>query len=273
MRAGIARVGAVGYSGLDGCWLRADLNGCGEIDDGDVGSKGDAFDDFEAGAAEELMDDGLGEAGGVVFYADGFVGLVEFGAADAVDLADAGQGHHGCLCGWGTVAVHYVKLRHGGILASLGVGLAGELFEVVDDFRVGPFLGADELAADDAGLVDDVSFGVAEAAIEAIGAVGAVADAEDVYAMALEEAEVGGGVGVSGDGYDLDLGKLVLEVEEAGEFFDARGAPCGPEVEDDDVAAELVEVDGGVAVVEGEHGGGFADLAGLGAAVATGGGG
>ena len=50
-------------------------------------------------------------------------------------------------------------------------------------------------------------------------------------------------------------GQLVLEGVQAGQFFDAGGAPGGPEVEHDDFAAKLGEVDGVLAVVDGEHAG------------------
>ena len=69
---------------------------------------GERFDDVEAGAAEELVDDGLGEAGGVVFDADGAGGLVERELADAVDLADAGDGQGCGLRGLRSVAVEDV---------------------------------------------------------------------------------------------------------------------------------------------------------------------
>ena len=63
----------------------------------------------------------------------------------------------------------------------------------------------------------------------------------------------------------------MLEGQEAGELFDAGRAPGGPEVDDDDVATELAEVDGVRAFGEGELGGGFADVAGVVAAIAAGG--
>jgi hypothetical protein len=69
---------------------------------------GERFDDVEAGAAEELVDDGLGEAGGVVFDADGAGGLVEGELADTVDLADAGDGQGSGLRGLRSVAVEDV---------------------------------------------------------------------------------------------------------------------------------------------------------------------
>jgi len=81
-------------------------------------NEGNAFHYVEAGAAEKLVDNRLGEARCVVLYADGLVGFVEHNTADAVDLADAAQ-RHGCVFGGrGEVAVHYVKLRHRVILSA-----------------------------------------------------------------------------------------------------------------------------------------------------------
>jgi len=74
--------------------------------------EGDLFDDVEAGAAEELVDDGLGEAAGVVLDTDGLFGLAELEAANAVDLAQAGDSH-GCSFGRRhAVAVEDVQLGH-----------------------------------------------------------------------------------------------------------------------------------------------------------------
>ncbi len=85
-----------------------------------LGDHGDGFDDVEAGAAEELMDDRAGEATGVVFHADRFGGFIECHAADAVDVADLGKGKHGPLGGWGSIAVEDVKLGHTAILSAAG---------------------------------------------------------------------------------------------------------------------------------------------------------
>jgi len=82
---------------------------------------GDGFDDVEAGTAEELVDGGLVQAGGVVFDADGLLRLVEGEAADTVDFADLRQGQGGCLRGGDSVAVQDVKLGHVSII-SAGVG-------------------------------------------------------------------------------------------------------------------------------------------------------
>ena len=63
-----------------------------------------------------------------------------------------------------------------------------------------------------------------------------------------EEAPVDVVVLVHADGDDGEVGHLALQGEQAGQLFDAGRAPGGPEVEHDDLAAELAEVDGLCAV-------------------------
>ena len=77
------------------------------------GEHGEGFEDVEAGAAEELADDGFGEAGGVVLDADGLFGFLEVDAADAVDLAQIGDGKGGGFGRGRAVAVQDIKLGHG----------------------------------------------------------------------------------------------------------------------------------------------------------------
>ena len=73
------------------------------------------------------------------------------------------------------------------------------------------------------------------------------------------------------DGDDLDAGHLVLKGLQAGHFFDAGSTPAGPEVEDYHFALKTLQVDGVLAVVEGEGGGGAANLIIEGPSVAAGG--
>ena len=143
--------------------------------------------------------------------------------------------------------------------------------EVAGDLGAGPVLGGDEFAAQDTLFVDHVALGDLAGAVEGLDVGGGITEGEEVDVVLLEEAVVLVGVLVLTDGYDGDLGELVLEGQEAGELLDAGRAPGGPEVDDDDVAAELAEVDGVRSFGEGELGGGFADVAGVVAAVAAGG--
>ncbi len=76
------------------------------------GEERQTLGDIKAGAAEELVDDGLAQAGGIVLDEDGAVGLAEVDAADAVDLTQAGDGAGGGFGGLGAVAVDDVDGGH-----------------------------------------------------------------------------------------------------------------------------------------------------------------
>ena len=58
-----------------------------------------------------------------------------------------------------------------------------------------------------------------------------------------EELAIDGVVLVCGDGDDGEVRITALEVKQAGKLFYAGSAPCGPEVEDNDLAAELAKID------------------------------
>jgi hypothetical protein len=144
------------------------------------------------------------------------------------------------------------------------------LCEVGHEGGIGPVLGADELAAQDALSVDDVGFGDLDGAVEGVDALVFVADGDEIDVVVDEELAVDVGVLIHADGDDFEAGHLFVEGEEAGEFFDAGSAPGGPEIEDDDAAAQLAEIDGVGGVADDELGGGFADVGGMTAAVAAG---
>lgn len=218
-------------------WRRGALRGGGGLWGGGGGEEGEALGDVEAGAAKELVNDGFGEAGGIVLDEDGAFGFAEIDAADTVDLAQAGDSAGGGLGGLGAVAEDDVDGGHRADFSKLEFG------EVIGDLGAGPVLGSDELAAEDAVSVDDVGFGDLDGAVEGIDAAIGIADGDEVYVMLDEESVVDLVVLVGGDGDDGELGVALFEGEQAGELFDAGSAPGGPEVEDDDVAAVLGEVD------------------------------
>ncbi len=239
--------------------------------------QGKGLDDVEASAAEELVDDGLGEAAGVVLDPHRLLHLVEVDLADAVDLAEAVDGHRGGFGGHRAVAVEDVELGHGSMVAEEIAGearglLGAEGAEIADDLGVGPVLGGDEFSAEDASFVDDIALWDLFGAVEGGDARGGIAQGEEVDVVSLEEAVVLVGVLVLADGDDGDLGEAALEFEQAGKLFDAGGAPGGPEVENDDVAAKLGEIEGVGSVGEGELWSWSADASGVAAAIAPGGG-
>lgn len=147
----------------------------------------------------------------------------------------------------------------------------GEFAEGADDFGAGPVLCTDVFEADVAGLVDDVGFGWPEGAEAGVGGALFIEHGKKRHGAASEEFLVGGGVLIEGDPDDLDLGQLLLQLLESGHFSDAGGAPACPKVEQDDVAAKVAQVDGVLAVVDGEEGSWPAKLTGPGATVAAGG--
>ena len=144
-----------------------------------------------------------------------------------------------------------------------------ELVEVVDDFGAGPVLGGDEFSAEGAFAVDDVGFGDLDGAVESVDLLGGIAEGDEIDMVLGEEVLVCGVVLVHADGDDGDLGEAALHFEEAGELFDTGCAPGGPEVENDDAAAELAEIDGFGAVGDYELRGGAADVAGMIATIAA----
>ena len=92
----------------------------------------------------------------------------------------------------------------------------------------------------------------------------------EVHAVAGDEAVVCVRVFVDADGEDGEIGAVVVEFNESWHLLDARRAPGGPEVEQDDLAAIAGEMDGGGSVRYVEVGGGFAGLRGARAAIAGG---
>ena len=131
--------------------------------------------------------------------------------------------------------------------------------EVAGDLGAGPVLGVDELAAEEAVLVDDVGLGDLGSAVELVDAAVGVSDGGDLDVVIGEEATVDVVRLVHGDTDDGEVGHLLVEFEEARKFFDAGRAPGGPEIEDDGFAAKLSEVDGLFAVGDGELRGGLGE--------------
>lgn len=143
------------------------------------------------------------------------------------------------------------------------------LCEVVHDVGVGPVLGVDELSAEDALLVDDVGFGDLFGAVEAVDPLLLVADGDQIDVMLDQKLVVEVGVLIDADGDDFEVGHLLVQFEQAGQLLDAWGAPGGPEVEHNDVAAQLAEIDAVGSVGDSELWCGFADVSGVAAPVAA----
>lgn len=126
------------------------------------------------------------------------------------------------------------------------LALEEEGLDVDGDVAGGPILGADDFAFDAALTVDEIGFGEAGSAVIGSDGFGIVAERGEDHAIIFEEGLVGLGVVVDGDAEnDAAFGSnFGLELIERGGFVDAGRAPSGPEIEDDDFAAQIGEVRG-----------------------------
>lgn len=118
--------------------------------------------------------------------------------------------------------------------------------DVDGDVAGGPILGADDFAFDAALAIDEISFGEAGSAVVCGDGFGIVAESGEGDAVVFEEGLVGLGIVVNGDAEDYaalrrDFG---LKLIERRSFVDAGRAPSGPEIEDDDFAAQVREMRG-----------------------------
>lgn len=96
-----------------------------------------------------------------------------------------------------------------------------------------------------------------------------VVDGGDAAEIIIDEIlAVRGLVGLEGNGKDDDVGHVLLKLDEGGKFLEAGCAPTGPEIEDDNFAAVLVEADRLRAVVNDKTRGTVADGAGVRRAIA-----
>jgi hypothetical protein len=146
-----------------------------------------------------------------------------------------------------------------------------ELVQIVGDLGTIPVYGSDELAANDAGTVDNVCFGPAAGAVQGRALLGFVAHGNEVDAIVFQKPMVGGLVGVDAnahDGYAILL-KLPLHLDQRGHFFYAGCTPTCPKIEYDHLSAKLTERDSTVGILNGEVGSVLANAGGTGAAIAS----
>ncbi len=159
------------------------------------------------------------------------------------------------------------------MIARIRISLGSTLLEPIDivaDFGACPVLGADEFAADDSLAIDDVGLGPHVAVVEAGGFLGGIVHSDQVDVAHGDEVPVHLGIFIDAHSQDDQIGLVVMELEEGRHLHDAGGAPGGPEVQQDDLAAIAGEVDGGGSVGDGKVGGHVAGLGGMRAAVAGG---
>jgi len=132
--------------------------------------------------------------------------------------------------------------------------------EVGHHFGRGPVLGADDFAVEFAVAGNDVGFGDHYGAVFDGGFLGRLAGVGIVDVVGEEELVVGGSVFVLGDAEDgaAERGDFILEGDEGVGFVHAGRAPGGPEIEEDNLAAEVGEASGLAVESEGEIGSGSA---------------
>ena len=155
-------------------------------------------------------------------------------------------------------------------VASIANVLHLECGEIAGDLWTGPILRADELPAKHTFPVDDVGLWNLRGSVERIDALILVADGDEIDVVPDEKTMVDVGVLIHADGYDVQVRHLFLEREQAREFFNARRAPGCPEVEDDDMPAQLVQVHRLAVIVENELRCGLIDVSGMISPVASG---
>jgi hypothetical protein len=121
--------------------------------------------------------------------------------------------------------------------------LTQEGVEVGSDVGAGPVLRADDLAVDFAVARDDVGFGDHHGAVFGLNFLRWIAERRVIDGIGLEEVLIRGLVLVGADADDGTAARsdLLLQPVERGRFVNARRAPGGPEIEHDNVAAQLGE--------------------------------
>jgi len=88
--------------------------------------------------------------------------------------------------------------------------------------------------------------------------------------MFNDEARIGGTIVVNADGENGEAGLLMMEREKRWHLLNAGSAPRCPEIEQDDLAAVIRQMNCGCAVGDGEVGSRFAGLRGVRTAIARG---
>ena len=169
------------------------------------------------------------------------------------------------------------RLRLGWALVARSRSSSAELrlqaAQVALDFGSVPVLCAYEFAADDSFFVDDVGFGRTGGSEGEIGLLAGVEyDGHVGQVVVGEVLMVGVGVGVEAYGQYDHVWNLLLKLLQRRKLLETGRAPRGPEIEDDNFAAVLVQAYGLRAVMDGEVGGARAYLVRVASTVAAGGG-
>lgn len=140
------------------------------------------------------------------------------------------------------------------------------------DFGRIPVQRADELAAQDAFAIDDVTLWPTNRPVQIGNPSLRVAHGHKIDPVFLQEAVIG--VGVLVDAHREHSHPLVLHLflhgDQGGSFFNTRRTPACPKIQNDDLAAELAECDLVVGIPQRKVGGCVPDARRTRAAIATG---
>jgi hypothetical protein len=118
--------------------------------------------------------------------------------------------------------------------------------------------------------VDDEGLGRAGGSVGEVRLLGVVADDCHVCEVIVDDVlAIGRIVGIEADGEYDEVGDLSLKLHEGGEFLFAGRTPGGPEIQDHDFAAVLIEAYGLSRIMNGEGWCDLIDLCGMRAAVAS----
>ena len=84
---------------------------------------------------------------------------------------------------------------------------------------------------------------------------------QEVDVSQFEEAVISVAIDIDADAQDHDslASNAVLHGDHRGQFYNARGTPRRPEIQDHDLTAELAQSHGAIGVLHGEVAGGIAD--------------
>ena len=118
--------------------------------------------------------------------------------------------------------------------------------------RAGPVLRSHKLPPDDSLAVNDVGFRPHVCLEECGCGLFGIADSDEVYMTADKEILVFIRILVDAYADNRQVGQIVVQLDERGQLDQAGRAPCGPEIEQDDVAAIAGKVHGGGAVGDGK---------------------
>jgi hypothetical protein len=115
--------------------------------------------------------------------------------------------------------------------------------EIGSHFGAGPILRADDFAIEAALSVDDVGFGVHRGAVIHRDFFGGIAIVGKAKLIGLQKILIGILIFVEADSEDCaaEWSDPALQRVQRRRFVDARGTPCGPEIQDDDIAFEIGE--------------------------------